>query len=121
MGKNVSNEALRIFEESSSMKAAGGDRQAPGGASTLCLGYSPEVGRTPIKLQPPGGKASICLGLHDDEVVLEIRKSGRCPPGGDATLNLGENITHSEEPEEPAEPCRPVNVTAPGGKATICL
>merc|ERR1719428_662649 len=70
--KGASKDALKIFEESSSMKAAGGDRQAPGGISTLCLGYSPEVGRTPLKLQPPGGNASICLGVHDDEVVLDV-------------------------------------------------
>merc|ERR1719163_2351107 len=70
--KSVSKQALKIFEESSSMKAAGGDRQAPGGASTVCLGYSPEVGRTPIKLQPPGGNTSICLGVHDAADMLEV-------------------------------------------------
>lgn len=140
--KSASKDALKIFEESSSMKAAGGEalsvagkstlcfdtdtpkssrivshRQAPGGASTLCLGYSPEIGHTPMKLQPPGGNSSICLGVHDDEVVLEVNASGRHPPGGDATVNLGgSNATRTEELEKP---CRPF--TAPGGTATICL
>lgn len=138
--KSVSKEALKIFDESSSIKAAGGEalsvagkstlcfdaeipksgfvshRQAPGGASTLCLGYSPEMGHTPMKLQPPGGTTSICLGVHDDEVVLAVNASGRHPPGGDATVNLGSKATRTEELEKP---CRPS--TAPGGKATICL
>jgi len=138
--KSDSKKALEIFEESSSMKAAGGDaltmagkstlclgttnipcsspaishRQAPGGASTLCLGYSPEAHETPMKLQPPGGNASICLGVHDDEVVVEVHPSGRHPPGGDATLHLGETAAFDEEPSG-----RPV--TAPGGETTICL
>jgi len=137
--KSGSKQALKIFEESSSMKAAGGEalsmageatlclgsanipcssptiahRQAPGGTSTLCLGYSPETGQTPMKLQPPGGNASICLGVHDDVVVLEVHPSGRIAPGGDVTLNLGADAA------QPDKPCRPVS--APGGKATICL
>lgn len=137
--KSASKKDLKIFEESSSMTAAGGEassmagkstlclgtanilcsspaiahRQAPGGVSTLCLGYSPEMGETPMKLQPPGGNASICLGVHDDEVVREVHPSGRHPPGGDATLNFGSSAAQPEEPQRPR--------TAPGGEATICL
>jgi len=87
-------------------------RQPPGGNTTICLGYDPQINETPRKLQWPGGSATVCLGVDDDNVVVDVPPSGRKAPGGEATISFGAC--------ESAEAGKNVRQT-PGGNSTICF
>lgn len=114
-GFSVSREAFTLEASSSYEGSTDCYRQAPGGASTLCLGLDPELEATPVKLQPPGGNATICLGVDDDKVVLDVPPSGRKAPGGDSTVCLGASAVELKEPDDFHAK------QTPGGNSTLCL
>jgi len=95
------------------VKLSESSKQPPGGCSTICLSYDPQIDETPSKLQPPGGNATICLGANDDNMVIDVPPSGRKAPGGEATICLGTT--------EPVEPEVKAVGQTPGGNSTICF
>jgi hypothetical protein len=121
--KSVGDEALKIMEESSKMKAAGGEALSCAGKATVCLGTldsevpaaSPERSG---QLQPPGGNSTICLGVDDEHVVLQVDPSGRQAPGGVATLRFDGQEDFAVRAGHRAT--TRIN-QAPGGHSTLCL
>merc|ERR1711939_426850 len=119
------------------------DRPAPGGATSICLGFSelsprerndtrpPPGGNAticldgliegetsprdiaPTEVRPIGGATTICLGLLDEPEVESQQPSDRMAPGGATTICLGLKNLSPRERNETRPP--------PGGNATICL
>jgi len=100
--------------------------QAPGGNSTICLGYDDSVGiEISAKMrQSPGGPTTISLTYDETpskamsvDIHAEPDAAGVFlgPPNGQTTLCLG--TTDSEQEAEVVDSCR----QAPGGSTTICL
>jgi len=132
--QDIHNESSNKFANGSNQNAGNciTDRsstrlhQAPGGNSTICLGYDDSVGiEISAKMrQSPGGPTTISLTYDETpskamavDIPAEPDAAGIFlgPPNGQTTLCLG--TTDSEQDAEVVDSCR----QAPGGSATICL